>query len=324
MRSRPSVFALMHALTVPHPSTLALRQALSVQKLHQHPTPAAGTPAGACAWQWLQEQGATVTCICGLVVDADAERLQNLLTSLPALGSISRLEEVSRLSGLTLRPHPGAGVAAAQDFLAGAARAIGCCSCLRRLHLQIDVADNLADQVPTTVWQYLAKARALEHLDLVISSGGADTHNEVAIPSVAQLIAGLAGLSQLRALTLSLHNVCTEATLPACVSRLAQLTSLGLFGLRGLRCAPGWALVCRTSTAWNSRAASLRATARTRCRTWTRWRPSHSLSCLFARACLCCPRPCGGSRGCADSATGALSMGRRPRACPPARPALRP
>ncbi len=228
----------MHALTVPHPSTLALRQALLVRRLHRHPMPAAGMPAGARAWRWLQEQGATVTCIYGLVVDADAERLQNLLTSLPALGSISELEDDS---GLTLRPLPGAAVAATQDFLAGAARAIGCCSCLRRLDLCIELADKLANRVPTTFWQYLAKARALEDLVLTIRSGAADTHDRLATTYVSQLLAGLAGLSQLRALTLALDNVCGGATLPACLSRLVQLTSLRLYGLRGLRCAPGWA-----------------------------------------------------------------------------------
>ena len=212
--------------------------ALCTCAIHQHPTPAAGTPAGACAWRWLQEQGAALTCICGLVVDADAERLRTLLTSLPALGSISRLEEVS---GLTLRPRPGAGASATQDFLAGAARAIGCCSCLQRLELRIEFADQLADGVPGSFCQYLAEARALEDLMLTIGSGGAGAHDEVATASVPQMMAGLAGLSRLRTLALKLDNVGGDATLPACVSHLAALTSLTLNGLRGLRCADGWA-----------------------------------------------------------------------------------
>ncbi len=206
---------------------------------------AAGSPAGACAWRWLQEQSATVTCICGLVVNADAERLSSLLTNLPVLASIS---ELGAVSGLTLRPHPGAAVAATQDFLAGAARAIGCCACLRRLDLLIDLGDMRADQVPGTVWHYLARARALEDLDLSIRSGAADTHDRPATACEPQVIAGLVGLSRLRTLALELDTAYENATLPACVSRLAQLTSLRLSGLRGLRGAPGWArlpaLVC--------------------------------------------------------------------------------
>jgi len=174
-----------------------------------------------------------VTCIYGLpVVDADAERLLALLTGLPSLRSIR---------GLTLRPPPGAAVAAAQDFLALAALAIGRCSCLHDLRLIINLADKPADQVPVMFWQYLAKARALEHLTLTVRSRAADVHGGVATANVSNLITGLAGLSRLRALTLSLDIACEGATLPACVSRLIQLTSLSLKRLRGLRCAPGWA-----------------------------------------------------------------------------------
>jgi len=205
------------------------------------PMAAAGTPAGAGAWQWLQEQGVTVMSICGLAVtDADAERLPVLLASLPALSSI-RGRGVG--SGLTLRPHPGAAVAAAQDFLAGAARAIAHCSCLRRLRLIIDLADKPADRISAPFWQYLAKARALEDLELAIRSSAGDTHHGKATTNVSQVVAGSASLSRLRTLTLELDNVCEDATLPACMSRLVQLTSLSLFGLRGLRGATGWARV---------------------------------------------------------------------------------
>jgi len=203
------------------------------------PTAAAGMPAGAGAWQWLQKQGVSVTSICDLAVaDADAKRLPVLLASLPALRSIRGL---GAGSGLTLRPHPGAAVAAAQDFLAGAARAIAHCSCLRRLRLIIDLANKRADRISGPFWQYLAKARALEDLELTIRSSAADTRHGSAVTNVSRVAAGLAGLSRLRTLTLVLANVREDATLPACMSRLVQLTSLSLFGLRGLRCAPGWA-----------------------------------------------------------------------------------
>jgi len=72
-----------------------------------------------------------VTCICGLVINTDAERLSSLLTKLPAL---------EKISALSLRAHPGAAVAATQDFLAGAARVIGCCSSLHSLDLRIRLA----------------------------------------------------------------------------------------------------------------------------------------------------------------------------------------
>jgi len=96
--------------------------------------------------------------------------------------------------------------------------------------------------VSATFWEYLAKARALEDLKLTIRSGAAaDTHDGLDTTSVPHLITGLAGLLRLRTLALSLDNVREGATLPACVSRLVQLTSLTLSGLLGLRCAPGWA-----------------------------------------------------------------------------------
>jgi len=48
--------------------------------------PAAGTPAGARAWRWLQRQGVAVTLICGLVVDADAGRLASFLAKAARAG----------------------------------------------------------------------------------------------------------------------------------------------------------------------------------------------------------------------------------------------
>jgi hypothetical protein len=210
------------------------------------PLAAAGTPAGARAWQWLQKQGATVTRVCGLAVDnTDAERLSTLLTSLPALVSISGL---GARGGLTLQAYSGAAAAAVPDFLAGAARAIGRCSCLRHLDLGIGLSDERTDRVPGTVWLFLAEARALEHLKLTIWSGRYYSSKASANANAPHVLTGLAGLLQLRTLSLTLSNVCGGATLPACMSRLVQLTSLYLSGLCGLRCAPGWArlpaLVC--------------------------------------------------------------------------------
>jgi len=75
------------------------------------------------------------------VDDPDAERLSTLLTSLPALRSI----RADGICALILRPLPGAPVAAAQDFLALAARTIGRCSCLQDLDLVIDLADKQAE-----------------------------------------------------------------------------------------------------------------------------------------------------------------------------------
>jgi len=90
-----------------------------------------------------------MTRVSGLAIDADADRLRTLLAGLPALRSIRTLGDIS---GLALRVHPGAAVAAAHDLLAGAARAIGCCSCLRRLDLLIELNDTLADRVPALFW----------------------------------------------------------------------------------------------------------------------------------------------------------------------------
>jgi hypothetical protein len=210
------------------------------------PLAAPGTPAGDRAWRWLQKQGATVTHVCGLAVDdADVEQLSTLLTSLPVLVSIGAL---GATGGLILQARSGATAAAVPDFLAGAARAIGRCSCLRHLDLSIGLSDERADRVPGTVWLYLAEVCALEHLKLNIWSGRWYKSNASAKANAPHVLTGLAGLLQLRTLSLTLSNVCGGATLPACMSRLVQLTSLYLSGLCGLRCAPGWArlpaLVC--------------------------------------------------------------------------------
>ena len=189
--------------------------------------------------------------------NADAERLSTLLTKLPALESIR---------ALSLRAQPGAAAAATQDLLAGAARAVGCCPCLRSLDLRITLADRLADRVPGTVWLYLAKARALSHLKLTMRSAA---HGGSATTSASQSISGLAGLSRLRTLRLKVDNVCEDTLLPACVSRLVQLNFLTLYGLSGRRCAPGWARLPALERL--KRSARLRAAARTRCPAWTRW-----------------------------------------------------
>jgi len=194
---------------------------------------AAGTHSGACAWRWLRVQGVAVKHVSGLeAVDRDAERLSLLLMSLPALESIS----VSKLH----REWSCTSPADAQVYLAGAARAIGRCPCL--LHLKVTILlDNGEDQVPDTFGQDLAGARTLEELHLAVLCMGAVNFDMPPSAHIAYLVAGLAGLSRLRALTLQSQLIRMAAPLPACLSRLAQLTSLRLSGLDGLRCAPGWA-----------------------------------------------------------------------------------
>jgi len=181
-----------------------------------------------------------VTRVCGLVVnDAGAERLAGLLASLPAVGSGSGRHAHTEL---LLCPRLGAGAAAAEALLVGAARAVGRCSRLRSLILLVDQDVQPADQLPATFWQRLADARALEDLKLfTLSSCSADARGAPSTASASRMMAGLAGLSQLRALDLTAHGPCEHVTLPACFSRLVQLTSLSLCGLRGLRFAPGWA-----------------------------------------------------------------------------------
>jgi len=178
-----------------------------------------------------------VTLICGLVVDADAGRLASFLAKLPALVSIDGL---GAADGLSLQARSGAAVAATQDFLAGAARAIGRCSCLRRLDLHVTLANRLEDRVSAKFWQHLAEARALKDLSLTITACKLHAQDWSATVSVSHLIAGLAGLSRLRTLALTL-GISGVATLPACILRLVALTSLTLHDISGLRCAPGWA-----------------------------------------------------------------------------------
>ena len=181
-----------------------------------------------------------MTRLCGLVVDdTNAERLSTLLTSLPLLVSIS---DFGASSGLTLQARPDAAAAAVQDFLAGAARTIGRCSRLRHLDLRVVLADELEDQMPGTVWQYLAEARALEHLQLTIKKAGVYMRDGPGAANGLHVLTGLACLLQLRTLTLTLDcDICGEVTLLACMSCLVQLTSLTISGLYGLDCAPGWA-----------------------------------------------------------------------------------
>jgi len=214
---------------------------------------AAGTPEEASARRWLHRHGRAVKCVRVLVLgaerredapgrDLDATRLSSLLAGLPALASLGCLHLRA-----DLRSRPTA--AAVRAFLAGAARAIARCARLQTLLLHITLRGGLAGQVPKALVRRLASARSLEEVTLCFDARHeADRLKWPATPSVACLVADLAGLPRLRALGLDVMNVRTEATLPASVSRLAQLTSLSLIGFRGLRCAPGWArlpaLVC--------------------------------------------------------------------------------
>jgi len=199
--------------------------------------PAAGTPAGAGAAHWLQAQGAAVKRVRGLVIGEeaeDAERLSAFLAGLPALVSAD---------GLVLHAdlHRRPSAEAIRAFLAGAVRAVGCCASLRTLHLRVVLLRGLAGQVPTALARELAGARALEEVTLTFKAIKAKRRKWPVIPSLAHLVAGLAGLPRLRALGLLVANVGMEATLPADVSRLTALTRLCLSGLRGLCCEPGWA-----------------------------------------------------------------------------------
>jgi hypothetical protein len=87
----------------------------------------------------------------------------------------------------------------------------------------------------------LADARALEELTLRLEYREPHRRKGPAPACVSILVTGLAGLSRLRSLTLDLPHTSMDAPLPACLSRLAQLTSLRLSGIGALRCAPGWA-----------------------------------------------------------------------------------
>jgi hypothetical protein len=220
-----------------------------VFQLHQC-SAAAGTPEEASARRWLQEQGGAVKCVYALWLgeergeggaaadrpgrDLDAARLSTLLASLPALTSI---EWLKLRADLHRRPTQ----AAIQAFLAGAVRAIVRCSGLQILRLRIVLLGGLAGQLPMSFARELASVRTLEEVTLSFEACEADRPDWPATFSLAHLVSGLAGLPRLRALYLMVENIGMDATLPASVSRLAQLTSLRLREFHGLRCKPGWA-----------------------------------------------------------------------------------
>jgi len=166
--------------------------------------------------------------------DLDAGRLTTLLAGLPALTSMGWLRLRADL-------HRRPTATAARAFLAGAMRAIARCSGLQTLRLRITLRDGLADQLPETLVRELASVRSLEEVGLHIESSAAEWPDRPVTFSLAHVVAGLAGLPRLRALELMAYNVGMDATLPASMSCLAQLTSLRLSGFQGLRCAPGWA-----------------------------------------------------------------------------------
>jgi hypothetical protein len=219
----------------------------------QHPVAAAGTPEEASARRWLQVQGGAVKCVRGLTVEEDAEhvpgldlagQLSTLLASLPALTSID---------GLVLQTDTRIGTTAAahQAFLAGAARAIARCSSLQQLNVHIQLYNR--DQLPLALVRELASVRTLEEVTLRFGDEFADEADRPDWPgtfSLTHLVAGLAGLPRLRALSLAVENVGMGATLPVSVSRLARLTSLSLSGFHGLRCARGWARLPALAELW--------------------------------------------------------------------------
>jgi hypothetical protein len=189
-------------------------------------------------------QAGAINCIQGLGIggeeeadrpgrDLDAGRLSTLLAKLPSLTSIT--------STLRADLHSDPTAAAVRAFLAGAARAIGRCSSLQRLHLRIVLLGGLSDQLPKALVRELAGAHALEEFALGFAVCKADRPRFPAAFSLAHVVTGLAGLSRLRALTLAAQDVGIKGELPASVSRLAQLIHLSLFGFDGLRCAHGWA-----------------------------------------------------------------------------------
>jgi hypothetical protein len=163
------------------------------------------------------------------VVGEHAARLPALLASLPALRSVEELR---------LRPTPGAAPEATQACLAGATHALARCASLQHLDVDISLDDRQAGQLAAALGRLLATVqRPLEGLRLSVNT----VPHVPATARLTRLVAGLAGLAQLRMLNLNLEHGWREATLPACLSCLAQLTSLRLSGLNGLRCAPGWA-----------------------------------------------------------------------------------
>ena len=211
-----------------------------------HSLAGAGTPEETGARRWLQAQGGAVKCVAcwSHFVEWEAEgeipgreldggRVTTLLASLPALTSFGlvMLAEPSRCQS-------AAGVRA---FLAGAVRAIGNCSSLQQLRLRAILLGREPDQLPEALARELARAQTLEEVDLCFEVPGGSQPCRLGTSSLAHLVAGLAGLTRLRALRLTVSKVGMEATLPACVSCLAQLTSLTLSVSDGLRCAPGWA-----------------------------------------------------------------------------------
>jgi hypothetical protein len=207
---------------------------------------AAGTPEEAGARRWLQAQGGAVKCVRlshSVEWEGDAQvpgrdhvgvRLSTLLVSLPALASISLDVDANFHS----RPT----AAAMRASLAGAARAIGRCSSLQQLRLRAILLAGQPDQLPEALVRELARAHTLIAVDLCFRiPGGHSRRDWPATFSLAHLVAGLAGLSRLRTLSLTADWLRMEAMLPASVSCLAQLTSLTLSGFHGLRCVPGWA-----------------------------------------------------------------------------------
>jgi len=170
-------------------------------------------------------QGGAVKCVRGLLVGGladedvpvsglDAERLLDLLASLPALTSIDNLVLRTDLPRRPTQP-------AIRAFLAGVPRAIARCSSLQHLHLYISLPGGLAGQVPLSLVRELASVRTLEDVTLSFQAGQAARPDWPAAVSLAHLVAGLAGLPRLCKLRLMVGRVCVEATLPACVSRLA-------------------------------------------------------------------------------------------------------
>ena len=180
-------------------------------------------------------QGVAVKRIMSLeIVGDDITSLSALLASLPALSSVE---------GLRLRPDPGAAPRAAQAWLAMAVCGLARCASLQHLDVDISLDDRQAGQLHAVLGRLLARVqRTLEGLILtVVDAGQARVQMVPAIARLTRLVAGLAGLVQLRTLTVHVEFGWREATLPACLSCLAQLTSLHLWGVGGLRCAPGWA-----------------------------------------------------------------------------------
>jgi len=212
-----------------------------------HSLAGAGTPEEAGARRWLQVQGGAVKCAPGLAhfvegegdakrpgLDLDSGRVSTLLASLPALTSMS----LGVHADLDSRPT----AAAVRASLAEAARAIGRCSSLQQLCLHSILLAGELDQLPEALARELARAHTLEEVDLWFQVPDFYLPQDwPATFSLAHLVAGLAGLSRLRALSLQVDRLRMEAVLPASVSCLAQLTSLMLSGFDGLRCAPGWA-----------------------------------------------------------------------------------